>query len=204
MQGIKRGRRVFVTKHVAGMCGVGKFMKQWQQWDTDLCPRCGEPEDALHVWTCKEAGARETWSKALASLKITLPKLNTEPTIRHTILLYLQGWQSGELVTYLPPRLLEEAFWAQNLIEWNHFFEGWLSPHWEAAQQKYYTKIKSNKSGHRWVTALIQKLWDTAWVLWEHRNEVLYEKENLAMQSMGLHLNRRVSRVFSDHCSRPL
>ena len=54
------------------------------------------------------------------------------------------------------------------------------------------------------MIALIQKMWDTAWDLWEHRNEVLHKKENLVTRSMGLHLNRRVTRVFLDLCSRPL
>jgi hypothetical protein len=204
MKGIKRGRRVFVTKHVVGMCGVGKFMKRWRQWDTDQCPRCGDFEDAQHVWICKAAGANDIWSKAIDSIELTLRKLNMEPTLRHTLLLYLKGWHSGETIRYLPPRALEEALQEQNSIGWNRFFEGWLSPKWELVQQRHYARTKSNKSGRRWVIALIQKLWDVAWDLWEHRNEVLHEKENLVTWSMGIHLNHRVSRVFTDLCSRPL
>lgn len=37
MKGVPRGRRVFVTKHTAGMCGVRKFMLRWKQWETDQC-----------------------------------------------------------------------------------------------------------------------------------------------------------------------
>jgi len=102
------------------------------------------------------------------------------------------------------PRALEEALREQNSIGWNRFFEGWLSPQWELVQQRHYARTKSNKSGRRWVIALIQKLWDVAWDLWEHQNEVLHEKENLVTWSMGIHLNHRVSRVFMDLCSRPL
>jgi hypothetical protein len=64
--------------------------------------------------------------------------------------------------------------------------------------------IKSTKSGRRWATALIQKMWDTAWDLWEHRNEALHQKENLITRTMGLHLNHRVTRAFMELCSRPL
>ncbi len=98
MKGIKRGRRVFVTKHVVGMCGVGKFMKRWRQWDTDQCPRCGDSEDAQHVWICKAASANDIWSKAIDSIELTLCKLNMEPTLQHTRLLYLKGWHSGETI----------------------------------------------------------------------------------------------------------
>jgi hypothetical protein len=61
MKGVSRGRRVFVTKHMSGMCGVGKFMQHWKQWEIDQCPRCEEKEDAPHVWMCKDPGAREIW-----------------------------------------------------------------------------------------------------------------------------------------------
>jgi hypothetical protein len=60
------------------------------------------------------------------------------------------------------------------------------------------------KTGGCWAVALIKKLWDTAWDMWEHRNEVLHERENLVTKSMGIHLNHRVTRVFLDLCSRPL
>jgi hypothetical protein len=33
-----RSRRVFLTKHVVGMCGVGKFMVQWKQRASVACP----------------------------------------------------------------------------------------------------------------------------------------------------------------------
>jgi len=49
---VSRGRRVFLSKHISGMCGVGKFMLRWKEWDHDKCPRCGLPEDSKHVWKC--------------------------------------------------------------------------------------------------------------------------------------------------------
>jgi hypothetical protein len=182
MRGVKRGRKVFVTKHVAGMCGVGKFMKRWGQWNVDRCPCCGEPEDARHVWLCKAPGARDVWTKSIDSIELKLRQLHTEPTLRHTIIHYLSGWQSGVSGTYNPPRVLMAALQEQNSIGWHRFFEGWLSTKWMEVQQRYYYTTKSSKN----------------------RNEVLHEKENQVTRSMGLHLNRRVTRVFFDLCSRPL
>ncbi len=44
-------KHMFITKCVVGMCGVGKFLKQWKEWTSAACPRCLEPiEDSLHVW----------------------------------------------------------------------------------------------------------------------------------------------------------
>lgn len=31
MKSLPRARRTFLTKHVSGMCGVGKFMKRWKE-----------------------------------------------------------------------------------------------------------------------------------------------------------------------------
>jgi hypothetical protein len=76
-------------------------MKQWKQWESDQCPRCGNPEDSSHVWLCQDQGARDIWSKAIAAIELTLRKLDTEPTILHLILVYLNVWSilmDGKLV----------------------------------------------------------------------------------------------------------
>jgi len=186
------------------MCGVGKFMKRWKYWNTDQCPRCGEAEDAPHVWTCSDPGARDIWNKSVDSLDLFLRKQDTDPTLLHIIKVYLQSWQTGVAISYSPPRAFEQLIQEQSQIGWHRFFEGWFSPGWRDAQQRYYLATRSTRTGRRWVTALIQKFWDIAWDLWEHRNGVLHEKENLVTESLGLHLNRRVTRVFLALCSRAL
>jgi hypothetical protein len=44
-------------------------------------------------------------------------------------------------------------------------------------QHRYLQWIGSRRSGLRWLTALIQKLWDIAWDTWDHRNRVLHDTE---------------------------
>jgi hypothetical protein len=56
-------RRTFVTKHTAGMCGVGKFMKRWGQRDSDACPQCDATEDSVYVWHCHGSGTDEVWAQ---------------------------------------------------------------------------------------------------------------------------------------------
>jgi hypothetical protein len=65
MKGVSRGRRVFVTKHMSGMCGIGKFRKRWKQWEIDQCPRCGEKEDAPYL----VPGNMDVCSTSTASMK---------------------------------------------------------------------------------------------------------------------------------------
>lgn len=45
----KWSRRIFVSKHVSSMCGVGKFAKRWKIRQDDSCPHCGKPEGAAGV-----------------------------------------------------------------------------------------------------------------------------------------------------------
>jgi hypothetical protein len=40
----------------------------------------------------------------------------------------------------------------------------------------------SSKVGHTWTTALITKLWNVAWDLWEFRNAVFHQKMNHSQQ----------------------
>jgi hypothetical protein len=66
----------------------------------------------------------------------------------------------------------------QDAIGWDNFFEGCIAKDWEQAQAAYYKWCRSRKSARRWTTALIQKLWNVAWGLWEHRNGIVYDAEN--------------------------
>ena len=35
----------------------------------------------------------------------------------------------------------------------------------------------SRRTGRRWVEALIEKLWEISWTMWDHRNKVLYDND---------------------------
>lgn len=70
-----------------------------------------------------------------------------------------------------------------------------MSKEWAIIQQRYYQLLKSRRTGIRWTIALIKMLWDVAWELWEHRNEVLHEKENATSESALQRLNCEPSRL---------
>lgn len=103
MKEIKRNRRVFSSKHTSGICGVGKFMQRWKLQKDNLCPRCGELEDAPHVWVCQGSGATEIWDKSLDKLEDWLKTVNTNPDIQHTIISSkLERWNNPHLFCFLP------------------------------------------------------------------------------------------------------
>jgi hypothetical protein len=146
----------------------------------------------------------EIWNKAILDLERTMRQLDTDPTLAHVISSYLKSWQSGSGIQYSAPREFQMLILAQSGVGWRRFFEGWWVTHWASLQQRYYTIIKSTRTGNRWVSAIIQKLWNIAWDLWEHQNGILHENENQATRSMTLQLNSRVSQVYNDLSSRAL
>jgi hypothetical protein len=194
----KCSKRVFISKHASGMCGVGKFMKRWKMWQDDACPRCGEPEDAAHVWTCHGEGVDDMWDKALSDLEGWFNQRHTDPDLQHTILLYLKNWRKEEEGPILTPFFLEEIVQGQSNIGWQRFIEGWIHREWTTAQQAYYQVIKSRRSGKRWTVELIKKLWAIAWDLWEHRNGILHETQNVVSKNELRSLNRRVIDTYTN------
>jgi hypothetical protein len=198
MKKTSRPRRIFLSKHASGMCGVGKFMKRWQLRQDDSCPRCGMAEDSAHVWKCHGEGVEDVWDKSMTNLENWLTKYQTDPDIKHAILSHLKTWRHDQPQASLTPFLLENTILKQSQIGWRRFFEGWLVQEWTDAQQAYYKISKSLRSGKRWTIELIKKLWDVAWDLWEHRNSILHEAQNVVTDRSSRSLNRQVSLLFSE------
>jgi hypothetical protein len=69
-----------------------------------------------------------------------------------------------------------------------------MAKEWRYAQEKYLTRTKSFRFTRRWLSALIRKMWQIAWDLWEHRNGYLHNKgDNLISQEV----NRRLEHKFA-------
>jgi hypothetical protein len=177
MRNAKITRRQWIVKHSSGWCGVGKMLKLWQEWDTSDCPRCGAHEDAQHVWRCPAPSVTTVWEQSLGRLRRWMESVETQPGVCEAICSYLSAWRTGIILpdsqqfSYLG---LPTAIDAQSGLGWQAFLEGCLSIEWAAVQQSYYTWIRSRRTGRRWVSLLIRKLWDTAWDLWEHRNGIVH------------------------------
>jgi hypothetical protein len=72
---------------------------------------------------------------------------------------------------------------ARNVISWKALLNGLVSTLWREIQHQYVLLLVKSNPGERWVRLLIQKLWDGAWDEWEHRNEVVRQKEYLVTQA---------------------
>jgi hypothetical protein len=189
--------RTFIVKHTAGMCGVGKFMKRWGEREFDTCPRCDMPEDACHVWKCHGKDADNVWATSLQKLEQKLIELDTDPDLQALLLLLLDNWRFDRTLSADLPPYLKDLAQKQALLSGNRLLEGWLRPDWQWYQQRYYCRIWSKRNGRRWLVAVIQKLWDTAWDLWDHRNNVLHEQDSTLTVAMSNVIQREVIYTYN-------
>ena len=180
MKAVAQSRQRWVTKHVSGFCATGKMMKRWKKRDNARCPRCDkEEEDAEHVWLCQGEGANDIWDKSIERLLDWMKKEKTYGKLAEVICDHLSAWRYNRHPTIIATSdELRAAIAEQRKAGWRTLLEGAPVKGWREIQQSYLERIGSRKTGLRWITALIVKLWDVAWDQWNHRNGVLHDKDS--------------------------
>lgn len=170
-------RQHWISKTTSGFCAVGTMMFRRKEHPSPACPRCGETETVEHVWRCQHETAG-IWEKSLSNLQEWMLQNDTHPEMARAILHGLRAWTSGRYLRYQSTvDWVNQLVAQQSKIGWGNFFEGMISTHWREAQCQYLTQIGSRKSSKRWATAIIRKLWQIAWDLWEHRNGFLHARD---------------------------
>jgi hypothetical protein len=103
----------------------------------------------------------------------------TQPDIQRELINGMKAWSVGTVrrTFYQTPTHIKEALLHQDAIGWTNLLEGCMDAGWTEAQALYYKTIGSRRSGLRWTVAVIKKLWDVAWDLWEQRNGFLHDTE---------------------------
>jgi hypothetical protein len=178
IRGIKKHRRQWLTKHISGFCSVGRMAKRVGLRDTDTCPRCNQEETAEHVWICQHQDVNLMWEKSMEELQRVLGQSLTPVSITTAIVDGLNSWRNGNEVRFNVRLTAGQLGLLQAELGWKHFFEGRLHHQWRQEMTKHYSNIGERKTGKRWISSLIKKLWEIAWDLWEHRNGVMHDKIN--------------------------
>jgi hypothetical protein len=178
MQAVPPARRRWVSKTLSGFCATGRMMFRRREWESDQCPRCKQAnENTEHVWQCCWE-TDKLWEKAMEDLKQWLQQNQTHPEFAGTIIKHLNAWRTnGTRPVINGLAWAKPAFEAQTNMGWKNFFEGFLAVEWQEVQALHFARIGSKKSTKRWASALIRKLWQVAWDLWEHRNGFVHERE---------------------------
>jgi hypothetical protein len=63
---------------------------------------------------------------------------------------------------------------------------------WKVVQQCYFEWLRKHNTGKKWATALIQKVWEVLWDMWDHRNKVRLKTITPAEQQYIMALNALV------------
>jgi len=103
----------------------------------------------------------------------------TATEIRTAIMTHLEQWNQND---NNPSNLTEDFSTEQGQIGWDHMMDSWLTRRWRNYQDKMWKHAKSCKSSLSWTLALIQKLWDVLWDMWDHRNKVLFAGTEIQQQ----------------------
>ena len=167
-------------KQTAGKCAVGVEMKRRKPWTHSKCPRCDELyETSTHVLQYTGEGTGGIWEKAIKSFRQHLAEQLTNNQVADLICASLSAWRQG--IQPRQPRSyllgLQQAFVEQTDIGWGAALEGRWSELWVEIQERHFRKLKKQRSGKRWLTTIIRKLWNIAWDLWQHRNDVQAERQ---------------------------
>ena len=197
LKSMNQGQRREFIKHHSGNQATNKNMLRRKKRDTEACPRCSAPvEDSKHIITCPHPTATELWEKSLDHIEQWLQNSQTDPKISSIILSRLHSWRTNtdpEIFDGLPITL-DQLLFKQDNIGWEAAFRGCWSHGWAEAQEQYFKTLKSRKSGRRWLAALIKKLWQVAWDMWEHRNGIIHDKEQ---GQLALILKRDIQLEYS-------
>jgi hypothetical protein len=192
-----------VTKHTAGHFACGKMMKIWKFQDHAQCPRCPETrEDPQHILHCPAPSAQVCWNTALLNLQGWMTQTHTMPELSAAIIHSLRAWRSSPNTPPTHRRTttrygLQAALLEQHSLGWYNFTMGKVSVRWQDVQQQYYLWLKRRNTGKAWVTALIRKVWEISWTMWDHRNDVRTSTLSPTNKKAIEDLNRRITAEFS-------
>jgi len=75
--------------------------------------------------------------------------------------------------------------------------DGWLTRSWRDHQEKMWKIEKSCKSSLRWTAALIQKLWEVSWDMWDHQNKELHAGTEQQQQIVHSLVNEQIKKLYA-------
>ena len=173
--------------------------------DHAKCPRCGQFEDASHIARCRGDGTDVVFEVAVQKVELKMGKSFTAPAILSALGTCICQWrkhskgQTTDQETRLP-RYRRHDEWgtqaavaAQDKISWYNLLLGRMSHKWPDTQQKYLESLGKRTTQRRWTIAIISKLWDITWDMWQHCNHIkhntLHPQKNLVMDSIAIRVN---------------
>ena len=193
VQSLPRARRQWVAKHHCGFEGNNYKLHQWKQRTTPQCPRCQEIETHRHILRCQSPQATETYNNLETNFSQWL-KDTTSGDIRRAVLTHLRAYRND--------RVAETEYWwsddarrasnAQRLLGPNAFPEGMIVTEWQEVQDRYIQDHQLKMNSGRWTRALVTRMWDMCWDLWDSRNAEVHRVAATRRQVIIAQLDKNV------------
>ena len=124
--------------------------------------------------------------------------MGLDPEIVRALVEVLRNYnRNHDFETYtssLPPRHVPQCLESQIRIGWTGFLEGLLSREWSIQQSSYYLTQGSRQSGDRWAVELSKRLWKMVFAMWDHRNQALFETDQVEAMNGLAPLKAAISR----------
>jgi hypothetical protein len=196
--------QLWIPRYLNNFLPIGRNLLRWKLTTDDLCPRCPHPESSRHhILRCPHPEARDLIKTSLSSLDQWLLTSETHPALRKACVSMLRAWYASStwrlpLNTSLPVR---RALRSQFDLGPEALADGIIHRSWTETQQLYYEFLGRRRTGFRWHSQLIRRIWTIAWDLWRHRLKILDSPDSLALARQHDSLNSRIDLAFRD---RPL
>jgi len=152
-------------------------------------------EDGERVLLCQSEGAKEQWKTSVEKLRSHLVDNCTGMEVLTAICDGLEGWYNNS------PRIerpyneeVVEALKNQDSIGWRALLEGCPATGWAEAQQAVFDGLGSKRTSRRWATAMVKKMMDTAWDMWDHRNSV---EHDVLTSTESTEVNARIAQEYN-------
>ena len=188
-------RQHWLSKHAAGFNAVVKNMKRRKHWAHSKCPRCLQTEeDSEHITKCQGTGAPEQWKQSIEQLEKWMRTINTEKNIIRAVIQGLTAWNADQPVEKENfSQSIELTIDQQEKIGWRNLLEGFPAKRWAEQQEDHLERTGSKRSSRRWKAALVKKMAEVTWQMWDHRNTVNNEKETA---TMSLEVNNQIREEY--------
>jgi hypothetical protein len=174
---ISKARQRWMSKWMAGFCGVGIMLVRYAYQKHSRCPRCNQSnEDTAHIIQCPHPDAVNLWTQEVSALHNWMIQSHGHPELCTIIKDSLLEWRSTSKGYQDKPIdvILQLAVKRQKNIGWRSLIEGFWSKEWRQCQSQYLISIKSRRSSLLWISRVQRKIWEIAWKMWDQRNQILH------------------------------
>ena len=174
---LSTGHNRWMSKWLTGFCGIGIMLQIYKHQHHNKCPRCQINEtNVAHILQCPAPAAQQLWNTSINELREWLIAHEGHPLLCKLVCDNMKAWHSHNPYPSekIEDDILRQAIKDQDKIGWMSFIEGYWSINWRLKQQDHLEKIHSRKSPSLWISRAQRKIWEVAWKMWMHRNDVLH------------------------------